>query len=135
MKNLIFPLLFLLSLSVVVGLYLHIQSLNKSIDRYLADFQDKVFFENIIKNLIEKEISQHKVSGMELKGNPQILNKLKELCKNATIFITPEKLEHIQKRLDNGQSANSIAKKEDISRGAIRNAGKSGKLIIKHKKP
>jgi hypothetical protein len=43
--------------------------------------------ENIIKNLIEKEISQHKVSGMELKGNPQILNKLKELCKNATIFI------------------------------------------------
>jgi hypothetical protein len=31
MKNLIFPLLFLLSLSVAVGLYLHIQSLNKSL--------------------------------------------------------------------------------------------------------
>jgi hypothetical protein len=88
MKNFIVSLLFLTILSVAVGLYLHIQSLNKKIDRSLADFQDRtVLLENVISNLIEKEISQNRVSGMELKGDPLLLNKLKELCKNAAVFV------------------------------------------------
>jgi rRNA maturation protein Rpf1 len=36
---------------------------------------------------MEKEISQCKVSNMELKGNPLSLNKLKEICENSTIFV------------------------------------------------
>jgi hypothetical protein len=87
MKNFIVFSLFFISLSVIVGLYLHIQSLSKTIDIYSTDFQAKVFLENIISNLIEKEISQYKVSNMELKGNLELLNKLKELCINGTIFV------------------------------------------------
>jgi hypothetical protein len=87
MKNIILSLLFFISVSVIVVLYLRIQSLNKSIDMYLVDFQNKILLENIVNNLIEKEISQCKVSNMELQGNPVSLNKLKQLCENATIFV------------------------------------------------
>jgi DNA-binding NarL/FixJ family response regulator len=45
--------------------------------------------------------------------------------------LNPEKLERIQKCLDNGQSINSIANREGISEGTVRKAVKTGKLIEK----
>jgi DNA-binding NarL/FixJ family response regulator len=64
-----------------------------------------------------------------------VKNKSKTEDKKHYQKLTPEKMEHIQECLDNGQSVNSIAKKEEVSRGAIRNDIDSGKLVIKHKKP
>ncbi|MDR1581899.1 MAG: hypothetical protein LBS55_01340 [Prevotellaceae bacterium] len=63
-----------------------------------------------------------------------VKNKSKTEYKKHYQKLTSEKLKHIQERLDNGQSVNSIAKKEEVSRGAIRNDIDSGKLVIKHKK-
>jgi DNA-binding NarL/FixJ family response regulator len=46
--------------------------------------------------------------------------------------MTPEKLPHIQEKLNSGQSINSIAKQENISEFTIRYAVKTGKLIKRH---
>jgi DNA-binding NarL/FixJ family response regulator len=54
--------------------------------------------------------------------------KNKKQCKQRRLKLTPEVLQRIQTKMDNGQSINSIAKQENVSNGAIHKAIKSGKL-------
>jgi hypothetical protein len=54
-------------------------------------------------------------------------NKKKEQDKQNR-KLTGEKLQNVQIRLNNGQSVNSIAKDENVSRGSIRHAVNSGKI-------
>jgi DNA-binding NarL/FixJ family response regulator len=60
-----------------------------------------------------------------------VKNKSKTGGKKHYQKLTPENLKHIQERLDNGQSVNSIAKKEEVSESNIRKAVGAGKLVKK----
>jgi DNA-binding NarL/FixJ family response regulator len=60
--------------------------------------------------------------------NTQLPKKRKNKKKKQNRKLTGEKLQNIQIRLNNGQSINSIAIDENISRGSIRHAVESGKL-------
>jgi hypothetical protein len=43
--------------------------------------------ENALQNLMEHEISHYKVSDMELKGDPQLIERLKNLCTDNVLFV------------------------------------------------
>ena len=60
-------------------------------------------------------------------ANGQIL-ATQAVHKRARRQMTPDKIVRIQERLNSGQSANSIAKREDVSEFMIRYAIKTGKL-------
>jgi DNA-binding CsgD family transcriptional regulator len=79
-----------------------------------------------VSHLILFDAASHEYN--DNSDNPQLPQKRKNKKKKQRRKLTGEKLQNIQIRLNNGESVNSIATVENISRSSIRYALDSGKL-------
>jgi hypothetical protein len=84
-KLIIYVSIIVLVLSTIVGTYLYNRNVRKNMDLQIVAAREQI--SQLFDGFIEREMAQFKLSNMELKGCSNVLDRLKDLCMNDTLFV------------------------------------------------